>query len=227
MSTRLHTAPLQRLPCTLGLAGDAGPGGMDVAERFGLWLGTLDAIGLRAALESLQAPRPARASAGPRSGAPALAEDLQRVQGAARAAIARDVDLDLGREPDGRPGFSPWRQRHLELQRLIAPMVEGLRDHVRQALARSSPRLARLAALDAALAPVVGRREQALWPTLATLLERRFLQLRREADGDAWLDDFGREWRQALTLELELRLAPVAGLVEAFYSQDNDESHKG
>jgi hypothetical protein len=150
--------------------------------------------------------------------AEALCADLQRVRGALAAAIAQDPRA-LAVSPEGS---KPWQQRHLELQRQMEQMIQPLREHVQQALSRVSPRLRQLAALDAVMAQALVAREQAVMPTVATLLERRFAQLRAQANEDAateaagaWLEDFAGEWRQALLAELDLRLQPVLGLIEA------------
>jgi hypothetical protein len=111
-------------------------------------------------------------------------------------------------------------------------LIGALRDHVRQALARATPQLRQLAALDAALDKVIAQREQALLSTATALLQKRFEQLRKRhlKDIDAaggeddpatwrqaggWLHAFEKDWRDALLAELELRLEPVAGLIEA------------
>ncbi len=198
--------------------------GMDLAERLGLWLNAFDAIGLQ---RSQQAIRQICTVAPPAGDAPpvrpeALVADLQRVRTTLAAAIAQDPRT-LALTPHGS---KPWQQRHLELQRQMEQMIEPLRDHVRQALARVSPRLRQLAALDAAMAQVLAAREQALLPTAAALLERRFVQLRAAAEKDAaapeahgWLQDFAGEWRQVLLAELDLRLEPVLGLIEALANE--------
>ena len=193
--------------------------GMDIAERLSLWLNAFDAIGLQRAQQAIRQlgaamPVPDHA---PAVSAEALAADVERVRGAMAAAIAQDPRA-LAIAPEG---FKPWQQRHLELQRQMEQMIQPLREHVRQALSRVSARLRQLAALDAVMAQVLAAREQAVMPTVVTLLERRFAQLRTQAGtheaggaGD-WLEHFAGEWRQALRAELDLRLEPIRGLVEA------------
>lgn len=211
--------------------------GMDFAERLGLWLNAFDAIALQAAQQSIKAitapsDRPSQA---PRGQSQPVDAELQRVRGALANAIARDP------LPGGAAdvAYAAYRQRHAELQRHMDQMVGTLRDHVRQAMARLSPRLRQLAALDAALEQWLAPREQAVLPTVAALAERHFEQLRRahraalEADGrqddpalwreaGGWLHAFERDWRHALSAELELRLEPVAGLVDAI----NESKHQ-
>ncbi|MDB5940803.1 MAG: hypothetical protein JWQ13_369 [Ramlibacter sp.] len=187
--------------------------GMDFAERLSLWLNAFDAIGLQAAHQSIRAIRtaaPARPpDARPRH-AQSVDEDFQQVRSTLANAIARDPVATAAAEA----GYSAYRRRHLELQRQMEQMIGPLRDHVRQTLSRVSPRLRQLAALDAVLEQVVAPREQTVLPTAAALLERRFAQL-RQGDVAGWLDVFVTDWRQALLAELDLRLEPVAGLIEA------------
>lgn len=232
---------------------------MDFAERLSLWLNAFDAIGLQAAHRSIRAIRAAAPGKLPhaRSVLPdALEEDFRRVRSTLAKAIAQDPQPHAGATHGAEDhahrrrveagaadrhdaagavadaGYSVYLQRHLELQRQMELMIGPLRDHVRQALSCMSPRLRQLAALDAVLEQVLAPREQLLLPTVPSLVERRFEQLRLahrqalEAAGQeddpalwrqpgGWLDLFGKDWRQALLAELDLRLEPVAGLIEA------------
>ena len=200
---------------------EADASGMDFAERLGLWLGAFDAIHLQSAHQAVRGLGAAPAAARlPRP--PDLAADLER----ARGVLARAIALDPLADHDGDPAWAPFPQRHGELQRQMEQMIGALRGHVRQSLARLSPRLRQLAALDAAMEQVLGPREQALLPTAAALLRQRFEQLRREPTGDdgAWLATFRGEWQQALLAELELRLEPVAGLVDALTQESRNPS---
>lgn len=221
---------------------EADASGMDFAERLSLWLDAFDAIGLQAAHQSIQAvqqdasPQPQRP---PRAGggrASALHEDVERVRGALAQAIAQDP-RQVARDADGdAQGYTPFMQRHQALQRQIEQMIAPLRDHVRQAVGRASPRLQPLAALDAALEQALGEREQALMPTVARLLARRYEQLRpaqaappegeaaaSPAPDDEWQHAFTSEWRQVLLAELDLRLQPVMGLVEALGNESKQQ----
>lgn len=213
--------------------------GMDVAERMSLWFDAFDAIRLQAVHQSLR--RDAAAAARPKAAAKrsqAVADDVQRVRGVLAGAIAQDPQALAGIAPGGGedPGYAPWQQRHLELQRQMAQMVGALRDHVRQALCPASARLRQLAELDEAFEQLLAGREQAVLATTAALLERRFQQLRsshRQALAAAglpdepaawrrpggWLHGFAHDWRQALLAELDLRLEPVAGLADALRNE--------
>jgi len=223
--------------------------GPDVAERMSLWFGPLDAIRLQTMHQAVvvagEERKPSKAAA---RKAPPVADDLQRVRGVLAKAISQDPLVLAGLKPDDTedPGYGPFHQRHIELQRQMGQMVGALRDHVRQSVARVSPRLRQLAVLDASLEELMAAREQALLPTTALLLERRFSQLRaahrqvneiteeagaldshvrsrssRGNDGGrpGWLASFATDWRNALLAELDLRLEPVAGLVDALRNE--------
>lgn len=221
--------------------------GPDFAERWSQWLNTFDAIGLQSAHQAIRASAPAAPAAPSAAGRtrrpPALADDVARVRGTLAHAIAQDpLQLEGFTDADAaEAGYAPFQQRHLALQRQMDQMVAPLRDHVRQSLAQASPALRQLATLDAALEQVFARREQALLPTTVSLLQRRHEQLKqahlaqREAQGQpddparwrepgGWLDTFGRDWRQALGAELDLRLQPVVGMVEAMSNESNDRT---
>ena len=194
---------------------DAQAPGMDVAERLGLWVSAFDAIGLQAAQQSIRtltraapAIRPSTVSASAKS----VAQDLVRVRTSLANLIAKEADSLTADDTS----FALYHQLHLRLQREMEQASASLRDRVRQTLGRVSPRLRQLAALDAVLEQVIGPREQLLMPTASTLMARRYEQLRATEGG---LDAFANEWRLALLAELDLRLEPVAGLVDALRNE--------
>jgi hypothetical protein len=201
---------------------EADPAGPDFAERLSLWVNAFDAIGLQSAQQSIQAMR-TPAVGKPADGSPArlqaVEQDVHRVRAGLAQAIAQDPDTP-------GDGHGAYQQRHLDLQRQMDQAIAPLRDRTRQALAKVSPQLRQLAALDAVFQHLLAPREQALLPAAATLMERRFVQLHAQQTpagpgveaGDA-LRDFQRDWRQALLAELDLRLEPVAGLVEALRNE--------
>ena len=205
MSSSITGSPLVRLLCAWTPV-EADASGMDFAERLGFWLGPLDAIRLQQAQQAVRAQptQPVRAVR-----VEPVAEELHKVRSVLAKAVGKPFEADPER------GGAPWRERHLELQRQMEMMIAPLREHVRQALGRASPRLRKLAALDLALQDALAARTQALLPTLPALLERRYAQLRATQS----LERFPADWRQALLAELELRLAPVTGLVEALTNE--------
>lgn len=195
---------------------DAEASGPDFAERLSLWLDAFDAIRLQSAHQAIRgiraaAPHPPAQRRDHRTGD--LAEDLRRVRATLARAIAQPVDAEEG------AGYAPWQQRHAQLQRQVELLTAPLREHARQVLSRASPGLHRLAALDATLEGMLAPREQDLLPAVGALLQRRHAQLREAGR----LQDFPKEWRQAVLAELDLRLEPVTGLVEAWSTASRNQ----
>ena len=213
--------------------------GMGMGDQLAQWVSAFDAISLHTALRAIQAPGAARgraAAPGQRPVPPAaLARDFAQVRAQQARAIAQAPAMP------NEFTYAPYKRRHLELQRQMGLALDALRQRVRDALAQATPALQQLAALDAAMDKVIAPREQALLPVAVTVLERRFGQLQAahlkalndarqalpEGSGateddpmlwrrpGAWLHSFEQDWHQALHAELDLRLEPVAGLIEA------------
>lgn len=105
--------------------------------------------------------------------------------------------------------------------------VRGLHQRTRQALGGLSPRLARLCALDDALGEPLALHSRRILATVPKLLALRLeylLETQRDAlsNGDApassWpqtLERYRREARGLLLAEIELRMLPTLGLIEA------------
>lgn len=155
------------------------------------------------------------------------------VTGAARV-VAPEVALELalGVAPEPAPEFAAYHRACLAHQRAMAAGLAPLRGRVRQALTALSPALGRLAALDAVFDEALGKRERHLLSTVPVLLQQRFERLRQAhsaADCQApgarsaadrkspapWLAEVARDMQQVLLAELDLRLQPIEGMVEA------------
>ena len=200
----------------------------DVAERLGQWLNVNETITLHQTRSAAPAAARRAGESLPLVHPPADLHDefqqaLQRVRGVlSQSILARDPshrtdpnDLDVE--------WALFQQRLHDQQRRMALSVDALRSHVRQRMASSTPALAQLAALDAAMAPLFNEREQRLLATtLPALLKAHFTSLRQAAglsntpEDLRWLQTFAAEFEQILLAELELRLLPVTGLIEAF-----------
>lgn len=114
---------------------------------------------------------------------------------------------------DEPPDDAAYRQNYAAIQRMMAERIGALRARLRTLLQRASLRLARLAALDAALEDTLRLRERHLLSHVPALAEPRFAQARAQGpDGRAAL---GRELQALLRAELSVRLQPVEGLLEA------------
>lgn len=199
----------------------------DLAERLSQWLPVRDAISLDAAHRAIQA-LPAQWAA-PRVRGPvpdALERELQRVREtlvqAIQAPPPRPAPPRRGRHALPQSGsvaaepedpLAPLRRQAADLQRQMGLRVDALRHHVRRQLAARSAALAQLAALDAAMEQMLAERLQKALATLPLLWERRCAQLRAQGqDGPA---EAARALQELLLAELETRLEPVAGLIEA------------
>jgi hypothetical protein len=196
----------------------------DIAERLGQWLSVPDTIALRTAHRSIQATRPMPGK--PPSGD--LAQELQRV----RETLVKSIQASTGggaSEVD--TDFALVHQRYLEQQRRMEMSIDALRSHVRSTLSQATPRLAQLAALDATLDQLLGGRAQHLLSTVPAFLKKRFEQVRRQQADEAGADDqppsmawsvaFAQDMEQALLAELETRLQPIKGMVDALSNELN------
>jgi hypothetical protein len=141
-----------------------------------------------------------------------------------------------GVTPEVAAAYGPYRRFYLAHQAEMEPGIRALRSRLRQALAGASTRLRQLAALDEALDRILAARERQLLATLPSLLERRFQQLlaaHQQALPDSgqadapllwmqpggWLATFCEELQAVLIAELDLRLQPTLGLIEALHNK--------
>lgn len=128
-------------------------------------------------------------------------------------------------------------------QQNIDTSARSLRANLRNAIAGTSPQLQQLVALDAAFDEILWERSRRLFAGIPRLLEKRYLHLfkahqetlakqalAKEAQEDdrtrwqqpgGWLDRFCKEMQGLLLAELDVRLQPALGLVEAFSKEVN------
>lgn len=128
--------------------------------------------------------------------------------------------------------FMPYRRFYESHQRDMESSIQPLRTHVRQTVAKASPALRKLADLDATLEKILRERESKLLSKVPVLLKKRFEQLFKEhqqklIDGQqpenpaewtragGWLARFCTDMQMLLLAEVELRLQPTMGLIEA------------
>ena len=181
----------------------------DMAERLGEWLNVADAIAQHSLHQTLPSVTARRAAI--KTGAVEARAELERLRATLSQSIATPPQPPVDASDTE---FAPHHQRCLDQQRRMEMGVDALRGHLRQTLAATSPRLAQLAALDATLDQMLGGREQRLLAGLPALLKARFEQL-RQAHPDTWPPLFEQDFQQALLAELDLRLQPVVGMIEA------------
>ncbi|WP_236580597.1 DUF3348 family protein [Rubrivivax sp. A210] len=215
-----NSSALVRLLAALAapeLAGEA-KGEPSLAESLGRWLDWTGAISLSAALSVGAVAEAPGATAAAKA---AAAECLR-----ARAQLAKAIAAEpvFASEPvAGAADFLPYRHAVMAQQRAMETRIAALRSQVRRALAGRGGALAQLAALDGAMDEALAARERALLAGVPALLEKRFARLQRETDdpaGTAWRAAIGQELKSVLLAELELRLQPVLGLLEALEQED-------
>jgi len=190
----------------------------DFAERLSLWLAPVDTIQLHGLLQNTPASKQTAATGTRQAVFTALNKAVQQARSQLTDHITRTDEATALLVQDTALNYAPYRKRHLDQQRLMDTQITPLRAGVRQVLAKMSPTLRHLASLDALLEQALANREQKLLATAPFLLERRFEAMKtsaEQAQPPEWLQHFDREWQTHLLAELDVRLQPVLGLVEA------------
>ncbi len=224
---------------------DAVEPGNTFAEKLGLWVDFIKASALSAALNAISASPIAAKFPAQAATQPSIADDLAGTRSVLVNSInksltdqAASTRTELSSEKPAVPfdvaaAYRPYRRIYLAHQREMDLAIRALRAKVRDVLAKSSAALKNLALLDASLDNILRDRESKLLSTLASLLESRFAQLHQahqqkladaqQADQRSewmrpggWLAGFGAELQSVMLAELELRLQPTVGLIEAF-----------
>jgi len=218
------------------------------AERLGQWLDVAAAITLHAAHNAGSASSPAAQPVVELGSGVAVQEEFARLRTARVESITASCSPaggstrirlpmpKLGVDAEAAAAYGPYRRFHLAHQAEMEPGIRALRSRLRQALAGASTRLGLLATLDEALDRILTARERQLLATLPSLLERRFQQLLAahqralldsgQADEPllwmqpgGWLAIFCEELQAILIAELDLRLQPTLGLIEALHNE--------
>lgn len=223
--TNFHSSRLIRVLSDLAVV-DAVEPGTAFAEKLGLWLNLRDAITLHAALNESSASQPLAPLGVKSVTLVAIGDEFARV----RTGLVNSITQSCPSSPGA--DYEPYRRYHAAQQRAMEASVRPLRASVRAVLAEASPALKTLADLDATFDAMVCEREGKLLATVPALLKRRFEQLRQahlqmlvdtqQADDSAlsatpgaWAARFRDEMQTALLAELDLRLQPTLGLMEA------------
>lgn len=225
---------------------------VDVAEQMGQWLSTVDAVTLGRSLHAIETLPGDAGGQGPGLDVGALEAVFQRTRDElTRLASSRPAAPKPAREradntradapdPQAEADFAFHLPHYLALQKQLDARLQALRAQVRQALARGPLALRQLAVLDAVMEQMAAPREQRLWATLPGHLERRFVHLREThlqrlhalgQDDDpqrwrqvgGWLAAFERDLQALLLAELQVRLQPVTGLLEAAHNENMEE----
>jgi hypothetical protein len=164
----------------------------------------------------------------------ALDAEVDRLRASIAESIATDSAFRAPRGPNALQqagavadvgDFGPWHRAYRAHQRRMEAAIAPMRASVRDALGRQCPALRPLAEIDAALEKALEARERLLMSRVPQLLEKRFEQLRARHAGEAagapagdWLARFRSDLQDILQAELDVRLQPVEGLIEAIRS---------
>jgi hypothetical protein len=183
------------------------------ADRLSQWLGWTDAITLSSALNGDVSNAPLRVRSSP-TAASTEENECKRVRTALVTAINDTLAPARNAATGTTTDFAPYRRRYLARQQAMEIGIATLRKRVRTALATRSPAMAQLAALDAVMEQALATHEQRLLATVPGLLETYFKRL-VQTGPEAWQEAFGKDMQSVLLAELEIRLQPVEGLLEA------------
>ncbi len=128
--------------------------------------------------------------------------------------------------------FAAYRRSFYTQQRTMEERISALRADVRGVASDHSPALAQLAALDAAMDTALGVHQRRVTANVPVLLEKRFKAAHRsrqdtpERKGDVPASasakppvDYGQTLQGLLLAEMEVRLQPVEGMIEAIGSR--------
>ena len=244
LRTNFNSSRLIRILADLSIEDGAEPS-QAFAERLGQWLDVADAITLHAAHSARAANPPAVLSGGQSGASAGVEEEFARIRTALANSITRscppkpgEIRIEGSEASQLAAAYEPFQRFYFAHQREMDSSVRPLRAKLRAALTKASPALRQLAALDAALDKILSVREGKLLATVPLLLEKRFGQLlkahrqtlvdTRPADDPAlwmqggWLAGFGKELQGVLLAELDVRLQPVVGLIEAFSNEASE-----
>lgn len=241
---RVHDSELLRFLNEKGLL-DRGPenGSHDVGLALGDWFNFRQAIALQGFFSALSAPdqgpsdefqaRIDQAMLRTRFAQIRAALETSILQGTAPAPAMPRIEaplVELDHPIDPKTAYDPFRRFSLGHQRQMEQVIKGLRTQLRGMLDKGTAPQRQLATLDAIFENVLVERESRLLGQIPLAFEKRFAQALKqhmkqmlqaaEADEPAprtspWLAPLFEDLRSALLAELDLRLQPVLGLMEA------------
>ncbi|MFT5534508.1 MAG: hypothetical protein ACI8WM_003361 [Burkholderiaceae bacterium] len=249
--TNFHSSTLIRCLADLRMV-DSVESESAFAEKLGLWVHFADAITLSAVHNGSGTTLSTMSSESQVALAAVVGSDFDRIQTELAKAITASCSPKAGKSLIQLPipvldlpldlaaSYAPYRWFYDAHQRDMESRIAPLRLHVRNALQKVSPSLEKLADLDAALEGILRERENKLLSKIPALLKKHFEYLFRahqqnhvdtgQPDNPAtwvqptgWLAKFCSDMQTLLLAELELRLQPTMGLVEALGHNNHNE----
>jgi hypothetical protein len=171
-----------------------------------------------------------------------LAESItQGAPSGSGLALIQMPAAELDEPIDPKTAFAPYRRFHAAHQRQMENTLRSLRASVRLQLTQRGGHLQQLATLDAAFEDILSEREALLLGKVSKMLEKRFVQalkLHLKQHNEAVFDTDSpagapqqalsclmphrQALRTALLAELDTRLQPTLGLLEALTSETPD-----
>lgn len=244
----LHDAELLRFLNTKGLL-QLPLDTQDVGQALGDWFDFRQAIALQGFFSNLDSTATIQGVACARIDARVLHERFARIRAALEQSIVEGTPpaptlaridepaTELATPIDLKTAFEPFRRFALGHQRQMEQVIKGLRAQLRAMLDTGGAPHKQLAVLDALFENVLISREARSLGQIPLAFEKRFAQALQqhmkqllkaaEADEPAprttpWLQPLLDDLRTALLAELDLRLQPVLGLIEAL-TQDTPQ----
>ncbi len=235
--TSFNSSPLVRLLASLDIA-PVSDSAQTFAEKLSHWVAWTDAISLsRVLANGRNMPVPyTRSDAS--VGTLAVLERVRRVRAELAESINNDttlrgdtlkrVHLGTGMPPGDRVDYAAYRRNVRAHQHTMEDRIAELRVEVRAAVALLDPALGQLAALDAVLDDALSAHQRRLLENVPVMLEKRFQALHKllqESSAHEVGPDtpaprrlpaaMGHTLQQVLLAELEVRMQPVDGLIDA------------
>lgn len=238
---RPYSSELLRFLASRGMA-DADLDTGDIGQRLGDWLDFRQAIALQSFIGSVDHPTMQDRAATARVDASVLRRRFAEVRSALEQSILSGSvpapglariewpAAELAHPIDPKTAFDPLRRYATGHQRQMESVIRSLRTQLRGMLDKGTRAQRQLCALDTIFDSVLSARETRLLGQLNKGFEQRFAKALRQhlkqqvqaagADEPApltepWLAPLLADMRQALLAELDLRLQPLLGLVEA------------
>ena len=245
--TNFHSSHLIRCLVDLAVVEAVEPDN-SFAEKLSQWIHFTDAIKLSAVHNDGSANSATALATAAADTRAAVDLEFDRVQATLTNSIRKSCTPALGKSHIPLPApilalplhlataYSPYHRFYNAHQRDMELSVRPLRTNVREALAKTSPALKRLADMDAVLETILHERERKLLGKVPLLLKKRFEHFfkahqqrlidSQQADHPAgwtqpgaWLALFHNDLQILLLAELELRLQPSQGLLESLNNE--------
>lgn len=156
-----------------------------------------------------------------------LTKELSNIRRALRRKIGRyGEEVEPGDSVTAETYLNAW----LVLQRKVAASSRQLRDKVRKAMKEHNQDLARLAELDSVFDHTMASYTAQCFSHVSKVLEQRFQTLQTPSESphdtgltpDERLHRYCEDAQNLLLAELDVRLEPVLGLLEACHNEVTD-----